>query len=78
MSTEPTGAYVTVQVGGESKNATSNTTFDGLADGTALVKVELAGYTTRETTVAVTAGSAQSLHVALAADAAVQVCARCT
>ncbi|MCC6649684.1 MAG: PEGA domain-containing protein, partial [Candidatus Eisenbacteria bacterium] len=74
VSTEPTGAYVTVQVGGESKNATSNTTFDGLADGTALVKVELAGYTTRETTVAVTAGSAQSLHVALAADAAVQVC----
>ena len=74
VSTEPTGAYVTVQVGGESKNATSNTTFDGLADGTALVKVELAGYTTRETTVAVTAGSAQSLHVALSADVTAQVC----
>lgn len=74
VSTEPVGAVVTVEAGGASQTNTSNTTFDNLAEGTARVRVELAGFLARETTLAVTAGSAQSLHVALLPDAAAQVC----
>ena len=74
VSTEPVGAVVTVEAGGSSQTNTSNTTFDNLAEGTARVRVELAGFLARETTLAVTAGSAQSLHMALLPDAAAQVC----
>lgn len=74
VSTEPVGAVVTVEAGGSSQTNTSNTTFDNLAEGTARVRVELAGFLARETTLAVTTGSAQSLHMALLPDAAAQVC----
>ncbi|MFN8587414.1 MAG: protein kinase [Candidatus Eisenbacteria bacterium] len=74
VSTEPTGAVVTVEAGGASQSNTSNTTFDNLAEGTARVRVELAGFLARETTLAVTAGSPQSLHVKLLPDVAAQVC----
>ncbi|MBI5168186.1 MAG: hypothetical protein HZA61_01730 [Candidatus Eisenbacteria bacterium] len=74
VSTEPVGAVVTVEAGGASQTLTSNTTFDNLAEGTARVRVELAGFLARETTLAVTAGAPQSLHMALLPDAAAQVC----